>query len=168
MEPNSFALHNTPLEVQSCVWRGPLRSGWTLDAANAEISRCQRAVEVSDLIGSMPSSEVRACVSTGPLRSNLTLDTAKTEISRCQYVFREREREHQRTVDIAAAEFLFERIVGVFAGIGLLAFMIRFRAKIAGCLYNSFVACLALRLRFNRFRKRFLDNAIKEAQNRLG
>jgi hypothetical protein len=116
----------------------------------------------------MPSPEVRACVWTGPLRNNLTLDTTKTEISRCQDVLRERELEHQRTVDIAAAEFLFEWIVGVFAGIGLLVLTIRFRAKIAACLYNSFVGCLALRLRFSRVCKRFLDNAIKEAENRLG
>jgi hypothetical protein len=50
----------------------------------------------------------------------------------------------------------------------LLALAIGFRAKIAAGLYNLFVRSLALRLRFNRSRKRFLDNAIKDAENRLG
>jgi hypothetical protein len=54
------------------------------------------------------------------------------------------------------------------AGILLLALVIGFRAKIAAGLYNLFVGCIALRLRFNRSRKRFLDNAIKKAENRLG
>src|SRR4051812_18575053 len=37
-------INHTSIEVQSCIWRGPLRSGWTLDGANAEISKCQREV----------------------------------------------------------------------------------------------------------------------------
>jgi hypothetical protein len=84
------AIKNTSLEVQSCIWRGPLRSGWTLDRADAEIFRCQREVDVSDLIRSIPSPEVRSCVWTGPLRNSLTLDSAGTEISRCQISFRNR------------------------------------------------------------------------------
>jgi hypothetical protein len=31
---------NTSSGVQYCVWAGPLRSEWTLDAVKAEISRC--------------------------------------------------------------------------------------------------------------------------------
>jgi len=172
-------IKNTSLEVQSCVWRGPLRSGWTLDGANAELSRCQREVEVSNLIRSIPSPEVRSCVWMGPLRNQLTLDTAATEISRCQNQLREQKLEHQRKVDEfweqepehqrnINAELLLVCIVSIFASVALLALTIRFRVKIAARVYNLFVGCLALRLRFNRFRKRFVDNAIKEAENRLG
>jgi hypothetical protein len=80
----------------------------------------------------------------------------------------ESKREHQRRADTETAEFLLEWMVGIVAGVALLALTLRFRAKIAACVYNLFVGFLALRLRFNRFRKRFLDNAIKEAENRLG
>jgi len=172
-------INNTSSEIQYCVWAGPLRSGWTLDAAKAEISRCQQAEEISDLIKSIPSSEVQSCVWTGPLRNNLILDKAKTEIARCQgeiwererqlqREIWERERQLQRKINIATAELLSKWIAGILAGIVLLALTIRFRRKIAVCLYNLFVRCLALRLRFNRSSKRFLDNAIKEAENRLG
>ena len=155
-------IHSTSLEVQSCVWRGPLRSGWTVDGARAEISRCQRAVEVSDRIKSIPSPEIQSCVWTGPLRNNLTLETAEAEISRCQDVLREREREHQQTVDTATAELLSEWIICIVTGIVLFALTIRSRAKIAAYVYNLFIGCLSLRLRFNRFRKRFLDNDATE------
>jgi hypothetical protein len=47
-------------------------------------------------------------------------------------------------------------MVGIVAGVALLALTLRFRAKIAAGVYNLFVGFLALRLRFNRFRKRFL------------
>jgi hypothetical protein len=152
-----FLVKNTPLEVQSCVWRGPLRSGWTLDGANAEISRCQREAEVSDVIRSIPSPEIRSCVWTRPLRNNLSLEAAKTEISRCRDKIREQE-----------AELVLEWIICISAVLVLLALTIWCRVRIAARLYNLFVGCLALRLRLNRFRKRFLDKAIKEAETRLG
>lgn len=151
-------VNNMPFEVQSCVWRGPLRNGWTLDGAKAEISRCQREAQVSDLIRSAPSPGIRSCVWARLSHSgDLTLDGARAEISQCQ-----------RQIDIAIREFLAEWIAGVFAGIGLLVLTVRFRAKIAASLYNVFVSYLAVGLRFNRYRKRFLDKAIKEAENRLG
>jgi hypothetical protein len=170
-------INDTPSEVQACIWRD--RSGsvdWTLDGAKAEISRCQRDInlaeqlqkeigqrekQVSELIRSTPSSAVRSCVWRQLSRSgNVTLDRARAEISQCQS----------------------QMFAGIFAGIVLLAFTvltIRFRAKIAaglynlfiGCaagLYNLFIGCLALQLRFHRSRKRFLDNAIKKAEDRLG
>jgi hypothetical protein len=92
------------------------------------------------------------------------LDAAKAEISRCQDAYQER----QRKLNVANTVFFAEWIAGIIAGIVSLALTIRFRAKIAAGLYNSFIGCLALRLRFNRSRKRFLDNAIKQAENRLG
>jgi hypothetical protein len=109
----------------------------------------------------------------------LTLDTAKAEISRCQNQFLQTKIEHQRIVDEFRkeelehqrrinAEILLEWIIGIVSGIVSLALTIRYRARIGGGLYNVFVGCLALRLRFNRSRKRFLDSAIKEAENRLG
>jgi hypothetical protein len=69
-----------------------------------------------------------------------------------------------RAANIANAKFFASWIAGIL----LLVLAIGFRAKIAAGLYNLFVGCIALRLRFNRSRKRFLDNAIKKAENRLG
>jgi F0F1-type ATP synthase assembly protein I len=109
----------------------------------------------------------------------LTLDKANAEIARCGSEISERERERQREIsereherlreiNIASAKLLSKLIAGILAGIISVALTIRFRTKIFAWLYNLFVGCLALRLRFSRSRKRFLDNAIKEAENRLG
>ncbi len=135
---------NTSSEVQYCVWVGPLRSDWTLDEAKAEISRCQRKEEASDLIKSIPSSEVRSCVWTGPLRNNLTLDNANAEIARCRSEISKREHERLREINIATAKLLSKWIAGILAGIISVALTIRFRTKILACLYNLFVGCLAL------------------------
>ena len=96
-----------------------------------------------------------------------TQDEAKAAISQCQR-WKEQSnllREAKlRAADLAIAKFSAQGIAGII----LLALAIGFRAKIAAGLYNFFVGCLALWLRFNRSRKRFLDNAIKKAENRLG
>ena len=39
-------VNDTPSEIQYCVWRGPLRSGSTLDGARTEIAKCQREKQV--------------------------------------------------------------------------------------------------------------------------
>jgi len=57
---------------------------------------------------------------------------------------------------------------GVLAGAALPVLTIRFRARIAAGLYGLFVGCLALRFRFSRACKKFLDDASKEAEKRLG
>jgi hypothetical protein len=103
------------------------------------------------LINNTPS-EIRSCVWRGS-HDNWTLDKAKVKISMCQR---------------AIAQSILLRLVAWIVGILLLALAIGFRAKIASGLYNLFIGCLTLRLRFNRSRKRFLDNARKEAENRLG
>lgn len=128
-------IHNAPSEIQACVWRGPLNMQSTQDEAKAEISRCQRVVQVwREDINLIREENLR---------------TANTKL---------------RAANIANA-VLFMKFI---AAILVLVFAVGFRAKIAAGLYNLFVRCLALRLRFNRSRKRFLDNAIKEAENRLG
>ena len=73
-----------------------------------------------------------------------------------------------REINIANGVFFVFAGILLIAGIVFLILLLRFRAGIAASLYNVFVGCLALRLRFNRSRKRFLNNAIKEAENRLG
>jgi hypothetical protein len=90
-------INDTLPEVQYCVRGGPLRNGWTLDGAKAEISRCQREVEVSDFIKSAASPELRSCVWAGLLRTrNLTLNEARAESSRCQQIIEKRDHEYQR------------------------------------------------------------------------
>jgi hypothetical protein len=83
-------------------------------------------------------------------------------------VSRETERERQRQIDVAMGVFLTEWAAGIVVGIVSLVLTIRFRAKIAARLHYFFVGCLSLRLRFDRARKRFLDNATKDAEKRLG
>jgi len=170
-------VNNTPTEIQYCVWSEPLRREWTLDGASSEISKCQNKdktwQEIVSIVSNTTSADVRSCVSWARLVSsgNVTQTGARTEISRCEHEViekRERERELQHQINIARGVFFAEWIAGIVVGIVSLALTIRFRAKIAAGLYNSFVGCLALRLRLNRSRKRFLDDAIKEAENRLG
>jgi hypothetical protein len=166
-------INNLPSEIQYCVWRGPLRSGWTLEAARAEISKCQQEEtlwnEIVTLIN-RTSSEIQYCVRKGPLRNGWTVDKARAEISRCQreeQLWKEKKQISARNLEISSLALRFAQVIAGLFFILLLALTIRFRAKIAAGLYNLFVGCLALRLRFDRSRKRFLDNAIKEAENRL-
>ena len=149
-------VNDTPSEIQYCVWRGPLRSGSTLDGARTEIAKCQREKQVWDLIDKTPS-EVRSCVLKESYPDKWTQDAAIAKISRCQ-----------REINITNGVFFVFAGILLIAGIVFLILLLRFRAGIAASLYNLFVGCLALRLRFNRSRKQFLDNAIKEAENRLG
>lgn len=167
-------VNNTPSETRYCVWRGPLRSGWTLEAARAEISKCQQEEqlwnEIISLINETPS-EIQYCVRKGPLRNGWTVDKARAEISRCQreeQLWKEEKQISVRNLEISSLVLRFAEVISGLLLILLLALTIRFREKIAASLYNVFVGCLALRLQFDRSRKRFLDNAIKEAENRLG
>jgi hypothetical protein len=170
-------VNNTPTEIQYCVWSGPLRRGWTLDGARSEISKCQSKEqtwqEIVALVSNTPSAEVRSCVSWARLVSsgNSTPAGARAEISRCEHEViekREHERQRQHQINIAQGVFFAEWIAGIVVGVVSLVITIRFRAKIAAGLYKLFVGCLSLRLRFDRARKRFLDNAIKAAEKRLG
>ncbi|SRR6266478_1868144 len=162
-------INDTPSEIQACVLRGPLNMRSTQDEARAEISRCQHEEQRDEqlrkeadlafsLINNAPP-EIRSCVWRGS-HDNWTQDKASAKISLCQREIRE--------INVAIAQSILRGLVPWIVGILLLALAIGFRAKIAAGLYDLFVRCLALRLRFNRSRKRFLDNAIKEAENRLG
>jgi hypothetical protein len=146
-------VNNTPREIQSCVWMGSLGGDPvdTLDQAKAKILRCQNEKQAFALIKNT-STEIQSCVWRGP-HDNWTQDKAEVEISKCK---------RQAT----AGRFALACIL-LTAGTLLLTFLIRFRARIATGLYNLFVRYLALRLRFNRSRKQFLDGAIREAANRL-
>ena len=104
-------------------------------------------------------------------RDHWTQDKARAAICRCERDVQASKEQinitryaNIRSAIIANAVFLMQWIAGIL----MLALAIGFRARIAAALYYLFVSCLALRLRFNRTRKRFLDNAIKEAENRLG
>jgi hypothetical protein len=130
---------NTPSEIQACVRRGLLNMQSTQDEARAEISKCQSTVQVE--------KKQLNILREAMLRDANIENEAKL-----------------RAANLANAKFLAPWIAGVL----LLALAIGFRAKIGAGLYNLFVCCLALRLRFKRSRKRFLDNAIKKAENRLG
>jgi hypothetical protein len=152
-------IKNASAKVQACVWRensiATMRTV-TEDEAKAEVSRCQREINVEKLITNA-SHEVQSCMWRGNgilNRRSATEGETEAEISRCQ-----------REITIAMSAFFAPRLV---AGVLLVGVAIGFRAKIAAGLYNLFVGCLALRLRFNRARKRFLENANKEAENRLG
>jgi hypothetical protein len=132
-------INDTPSEIQLCVLRGPLTLWSTQDQARAEISKCQRTVQ-------MDKEQLNI------LREAMQRD-AKIE----------------NEAKLRAANIANDKSFAPWiAGILFLALAVGFRAKIATGLYNLFVGCIALRLRFNRSRKRFLDNAIKKAENRLG
>jgi hypothetical protein len=113
-------------------------------------------------------SEIQYCVGKGPLRNGRTVDKARAEISRWRTIVEKKKQTSARNREILSLALRFAQVIAGLFLILLLALNIRFRAKIAAGLYNVFVGCLALRLRFDRSRKRFLDNAIKEAENRLG
>jgi hypothetical protein len=132
-------INDTPSEIQLCILRGPLTLWSTQDEAKAEISRCQRTVKIE--------KEQLNILHEAMLRDAKIENEARL-----------------RAANIANAKFFASWIAGIL----LLVLAIGFRAKIAAGLYNLFVGCIALRLRFNRSRKRFLDNAIKKAENRLG
>jgi hypothetical protein len=146
--------HGTDQSVNLCPpsFRMTEHGGCQRMPAHVGDYEVERWKEIVALIHNTPP-EMQACVWRGSLNMQSTQDEAKAEISRCQ-----------RDANIANAKFFTLWIAGIL----LLALAIGFRAKIAAGLYNLFVGCLALHLRFNRFRKRFFDNAIKKAEDRLG
>jgi len=126
--------------------------------------------EILGLVANTPS-DVRYCLMTGNLRSGWTVAAARGEITRCEQkaqLWREEKQANARINDAREREIWLLRSGSAIAGMLVVALAIGIRAKIAACLYILFVGCLTLQLRFKRSRKRFLDKAIKAAENRLG
>ena len=129
---------------------GNLRSGWTVDAAGVEITRCEQKAQ---------------------LRRDEKQENARREEQREEqqsYARREAKKIYDRINNIRESKIWLLRFASAIAGMLLIALAISFRAKIVACLYNLFVGCLTLQLRYKRSRKRFLDKAIKAAEDRLG
>jgi hypothetical protein len=163
-------VNNSPPEVQSCVWFGSLGRDPidTLNKAKAKILRCQNEEQAFALIKTAPS-DIQSCVWRGS-HDDWTQDKAHNEIKKCQNEKQEFEDKTQAEIEKRQQAMTIMRFIGggalIAAGGLLLISLIRCRARISAGLYNLFVGYLALRLRLNRSRKRFLDNAIKEAEKR--